>query len=65
MLQADQSSRGVLPRVMGLCVIVKSPWPTMGCCAIEGGAGETMLVSDIVRERAHRPGAKKLDYLHP
>ena len=59
MLRDDHSSRGVLPRVMGLCVIVRSPWPTMGCCAMEGG-GETMVVSDIVRERTRRPGAKIL-----
>jgi hypothetical protein len=41
MLRADHSSGGVLPRVMGLCVFVRSPWPTMGCCAIGGGGGDS------------------------
>ena len=32
--RSDHSSRGVLPSVLCLSVIVK-PWLTLGCCAME------------------------------
>ena len=40
MRRADHSSRGVLPSVVCLSVIVKPrrPWPSRGCCAMGGGS---------------------------
>jgi hypothetical protein len=53
--QTNCSSRGVLPSVVCLlecdreALRMRTPWPTRGCCATEGGGGEEVfnLISGI------------------